>query len=113
MSTPIHIQDFTYNLPESNIAVHPLTARDESKLLVYRQGKIQHEFFQSLTDFLPGNSTLFFNDTKVIPARIYFQKETGAAIEIFLLSPTEPSAIMAEAMRAQKRCTWQCTIGNL
>jgi S-adenosylmethionine:tRNA ribosyltransferase-isomerase len=113
MNTHIHIQDFTYNLPEGNIAVHPLTTRDKSRLLVYRKGEILHASFQSLTDFLPDNSILVFNDTKVIPARIYFQKETGAAIEIFLLSPTEPSAIMAETMRSTKRCTWQCTIGNL
>lgn len=113
MSSPILIQNFTYDLPASKIATHPLTNRDESKLLVYNKGEIIHSTFKSVVDFLPSNSFLFFNDTKVIPARIHFQKETGAEIEIFLLSPQQPSTIMADAMLANEVCMWQCTIGNL
>ena len=113
MSKTILIQHYTYDLPASKIATNPLTNRDESKLLVYNKGEIQHASFKSLGDFLPSNAHLFFNDTKVIPARIHFQKDTGAEIEIFLLSPQQPSTIMADAMLANKQCTWQCTIGNL
>jgi S-adenosylmethionine:tRNA ribosyltransferase-isomerase len=113
MSNAIHMQDYTYSLPPDKIATHPISTRDESKLLVYQKGKIQHTAFKSLVDFLPQNSFLFFNDTKVIPARIHFQKDTGAEIEIFLLSPVKPSTLMADAMVTNKTCTWQCTIGNL
>jgi S-adenosylmethionine:tRNA ribosyltransferase-isomerase len=113
MSKTILIQHYTYDLPADKIAAHPLANRDESKLLVYNKGQIQHTAFKSLGNFLPSNAFLFFNDTKVIPARIHFKKETGAEIEIFLLSPQKPSTIMADAMVANKQCTWLCTIGNL
>ena len=113
MSKPIHIQDYTYDLPADKIASHPLSDRSESKLLVYKKGNIGHSSFKSILDHLPLGSFLFFNNTKVIPARIHFQKETGAEIEIFLLSPLTPSPIMAEVMIAKNTCQWQCTIGNL
>lgn len=109
----IKISDYTYDLPEDRIALHPLAERDQSKLLVYKEGKITHSNFSKLTDFLPDNSILFFNDTKVIPARLFFKKETGAVIEIFLLHPVWPSPIVALAMSAQGKCQWHCTIGNL
>ncbi len=109
----IKISDYTYELPEDRIALHPLAERDQSKLLVYQEGEITHSNFSKLTDFLPENSILFFNDTKVIPARLFFKKETGAVIEIFLLHPLWPSPIVALAMSAQGKCQWHCTIGNL
>ena len=95
------------------IAVHPLENRDQSKLLVYQSGDIDHTVFSSLPDRLPLNSILFFNDTKVIPARLFFQKETGAQIELFLLNPVEPTSLLQLAMQATARCSWKCTIGNL
>lgn len=113
MSRILNIEDFTYKLPAEKIASNPLPDRSESKLLVYQQGKIQHSNFKSILEFLPSKAILFFNDTKVIPARIHFQKETGAEIEIFLLSPLKPSPIMASTMTTTTSCTWQCTIGNL
>lgn len=109
----IKISDFTYELPEDRIALHPLAERDQSKLLVYREGKIAHSIFSNLSEFLPSNSILFFNNTKVIPARLFFKKDTGATIEIFLLNPVWPSPIVALAMSAKKKCRWHCTIGNL
>ncbi|MBL7856184.1 MAG: S-adenosylmethionine:tRNA ribosyltransferase-isomerase [Cyclobacteriaceae bacterium] len=111
MYLPIH--DYTYNLPAEKIALYPLEKRDESKLLVYQNGEIRHSTFLSLTDFLPKNAFLFFNDTKVIPARLHFKKQTGADIEIFLLSPVKPSPLVIEAMEARKSVTWKCTIGNM
>jgi len=113
MSNPILIQNYTYSLPSDKIALHPLQNRDGSKLLVYKKGEIQHSAFTSLVDFLPSNSFLFFNDTKVIPARIHFRKDTGSEIEVFLLCPLKPNTLMTEVMLAHDRCTWQCTIGNL
>ncbi|HRX00631.1 MAG TPA: S-adenosylmethionine:tRNA ribosyltransferase-isomerase, partial [Cyclobacteriaceae bacterium] len=70
----IRTDDFIYDLPEDRIAQFPLPQRDQSKLLVFQAGKIQHRHFFELPDLLPPNSRLFFNDTKVIPARIQFVK---------------------------------------
>lgn len=109
----ININDYRYDLPDEKIARYPLTERDQSKLLVYRNRQLEHSTFTNVPDFLPDNTFLFFNDTKVIPARIHFKKDTGAEIEIFLLSPVQPSAVVAEAMVAVGETTWRCTIGNL
>lgn len=109
----IHIQDYTYTLPDDRIAFQPLTQRDESKLLVYKNAKIEHRVFKNLAELLPENSVLIFNDTKVIPARLHFQKDSGAEIEIFLLSPVAPEKLLAQAMLIKNKCQWQCTIGNL
>lgn len=109
----IKISDYTYDLPEERIAFHPLQERDQSKLLVYQNGNVQHSNFSKLSEFLPSNSILFYNNTKVIPARLIFKKETGAEIEIFLLDPVWPSPIVALAMNAKQTSRWHCTIGNL
>ncbi len=109
----ISIQDYTYVLPDDRIARFPLPQRDQSKLLVYRHGNIVHDQFQNLVTHLPPHSTLFFNNTRVIPARLRFKKDTGATIEIFLLHPVAPSTIVQQAMEATGQCQWQCTIGNL
>ena len=88
----LDINDYSYHLPNERIAQYPLPQRDQSKLLVYDKGIIRHEIFSNLVNFLPPGATLFFNETKVIPARLFFQKETGAVIEVFLLNPVKPSA---------------------
>ena len=113
MKQSINIRDYIYDLPGDRIATHPLENRDESKLLVYKAGEIDHTCFSALPDLLPPNSTLFFNDTKVIPARLFFQKETGAQIELFLLNPVEPNLLLQLAMQATSHSSWKCTIGNL
>lgn len=113
MRPAISIKDFTYTLPEESIAHFPLEKRDESKLLVYQNKTITHSTFKSLVDFLPDNSTLFFNNTRVIQARLLFQKETGATIELFLLQPEHPSKLLVEIMHTTGTCQWQCAIGNL
>jgi S-adenosylmethionine:tRNA ribosyltransferase-isomerase len=109
----LNINDYKYDLPAERIALHPLANRDESKLLVWRSGNIQHSKFSRLVSFLPENSFLFFNDTKVIPARLHFKKATGADIEVFLLSPIDPSSVISEVMASTTSSTWKCTIGNL
>jgi S-adenosylmethionine:tRNA ribosyltransferase-isomerase len=109
----ILMRDYEYELPAERIAQFPLAQRDQSKLLVYNDGQITHKHFNQLVAHLPANSTLFFNNTKVIPARLRFRKDTGATIEIFLLHPVLPSAILQHAMEATGKATWQCTIGNL
>jgi S-adenosylmethionine:tRNA ribosyltransferase-isomerase len=109
----LNINDYRYDLPQERIALYPLVNRDESQLLVYKKGRIDHSRFKALADFLPGNALLFFNDTRVIPARIHFKKETGADIEIFLLTPVDPSPVLAVTMQTSETCIWKCTIGNV
>jgi S-adenosylmethionine:tRNA ribosyltransferase-isomerase len=111
---PIRAEDFTYSLPEDCIAQFPLAERDASKLLVYGPGGIQHAIFRELGQHLPPASTLFFNNTRVIPARLYFHKgQEGALIEVFLLHPVSPHHEVSLAMQATRACTWACTVGNL
>jgi S-adenosylmethionine:tRNA ribosyltransferase-isomerase len=109
----IDINNYTYQLPSEKIAKYPLPQRDQSKLLFYDAGKIKHKKFIDLPELLPADSTLFFNDTRVIPARLIFQKASGAHIEIFLLNPKEPSTLLVETLQSTESCTWKCTIGNL
>lgn len=108
----LRIESFDYDLPDERIARYPLDPRDSSKLLIYDQGNIQHQKFSDLTGNLPENTLLVFNDTKVIPARAYFQKETGATIEILLLHPELPTRIINDAMLVRDSCVWECMIGN-
>jgi S-adenosylmethionine:tRNA ribosyltransferase-isomerase len=108
----IKLSDYTYNLPDERIAKFPLFKRDESKLLVYQQGKITHSVFKNITDYLPKNSLLVFNNTKVIPARIHFQKPTGAIIQLFLLHSIAPTSVINLAMEVSGECVWECMIGN-
>lgn len=110
--SPINIQDYNYELPEGRIAKYPLDERDSAKLLVWQAGEISHEQFRQLPSLLRGNELLFFNNTKVIPARLFFRKESGSLIENFLLSPLVPG-LVEQAMRATGTTTWSCAIGNL
>ncbi|MCK6618361.1 MAG: S-adenosylmethionine:tRNA ribosyltransferase-isomerase [Cyclobacteriaceae bacterium] len=109
----LRITDFTYDLPQERIATHPLPERDASKLLIYRNGLIEHTVFKSLAHYLPAGAVLYFNNTRVIRARLLFTKNTGAVIEIFLLHPVQPSTDLALAMQTSGACIWQCSIGNL
>src|SRR5690242_13421375 len=83
----ILIKDYTYDLPAERIAKYPLPQRDQSKLLVYKNGKTRDASFYDLADHLSADSTLVLNNTRVIEARILFQKSTGGVIEIFCLEP--------------------------
>jgi S-adenosylmethionine:tRNA ribosyltransferase-isomerase len=107
----ISILDFTYQLPDDKIALHPLAQRDASKLLVYREGLIKEDIYQNIHDHLPQNSLLIFNNTKVIKARILFTKSTGAVIEIFLLEPYQ--ADYTSTLTATRSCKWKCFIGGV
>lgn len=109
----LNVREFQYDLPAEKIASFPLEERDQSKLLVFRDGRIGHTVFYNLVNYLPADCFLFFNNTKVIPARLHFKKSTGADIEIFLLNPVAPSSLLVEAMQARGRSSWNCAIGNL
>ena len=105
-------QALNYELPEERIAKYPLSNRDASKLLVWQDGKITDSEFRKVTDFLPEESLLIFNNTKVIRARLPFQKKTGAQIEIFCLDPLIPSDYQLSFQQTQS-CIWNCMVGNL
>ncbi|MDP4680264.1 MAG: S-adenosylmethionine:tRNA ribosyltransferase-isomerase, partial [Cyclobacteriaceae bacterium] len=108
----ILLKDFLYQLPEDRIAKYPLARRDASKLLKYENGKISHHQFKDITNLIPKNSLLVFNNTKVIAARLFFYKESGAKIEIFLTEPIEPYRDFQLVLKAKNTCTWKCMIGN-
>ncbi|SHK28861.1 S-adenosylmethionine:tRNA ribosyltransferase-isomerase [Reichenbachiella agariperforans] len=107
------LAQYLFDLPDEKIAKHPLKDRDASKLLVYKNDTIHHDHFRNLLDHVPTDATLFLNNTKVIAARLYFQKNTGAKIEVFLTEPISPHTAFEPALKAKKTCIWKCMIGNL
>lgn len=112
MIPEIRIEEFNYNLPDERIAKYPLPVRDGSKLLLYSDGKPQAMNFTDIPDLLPEGSMMVFNDTKVVPARLHFQRETGAHIEIFCLEPVLPEEYVT-MFAETARCRWKCIVGNV
>ncbi|MUP39013.1 S-adenosylmethionine:tRNA ribosyltransferase-isomerase [Labilibaculum euxinus] len=107
----IQISDFTYDLPDQRIAKHPLANRDLSKLLIYKNGLISESVFENLPSEIASGTTMVFNNTKVIQARLIFHKETGARIEIFCLEPLKPADYNL-AFQACGSSSWKCIVGN-
>lgn len=101
----IELDKYHYNLPNEKIAQYPLAERDQSKLLVYsaKLDSIKHTIFSELPKVLPENSVLIRNTTKVVPARLFLQKETGGVVEIFI---TNPHLVMNE----QSGCNVECML---
>ena len=108
----LSIHDYTYDLPEDRIAKFPLPERDASKLLIYDGSKITQDIFKNLHQHLPSNALLIFNDSKVIEARLLFQKITGGVIEIFCLEPFDRYSDITNAMMQKDTVRWQCLIGG-
>ena len=108
----IAIQDFIYELPAEKIALHPLSERDASKLLIYKNGVIQEDIYKNIDKYLPAESLLIFNNTKVIKARIRFQKSSGGVIEIFCLEPYEDINEYSSVMNKKGSVKWKCMIGG-
>lgn len=108
----IRIEDYNYELPGERIAKYPLPKRDDSKLLYLDAGVPQAGKFKELPELLPAGSLLVFNETKVIQARLLFQKQSGAAIEIFCLEPVEPSNDFQLAFQQSSPVVWKCMVGN-
>jgi len=108
----ISIQDYTYDLPEEKIALHPLQERDASKLLIYKDGNIREDVYSNIASYLPGNSLLVFNNSKVINARIRFKKDTGGIIEIFCLEPYDLLNEYSSIMNKTKTVRWKCFVGG-
>lgn len=125
----IILDDYLYNLPKEKIALYPLSDRSSSKLLVAVNNKlsdnsprletyksntqntdlyIYHQLFKDLPNLIPQNSLLFINDTKVIPARLLFRKNTGGMVEIFCLDPIFPSTDPQISLQSEKKTIWNC-----
>jgi S-adenosylmethionine:tRNA ribosyltransferase-isomerase len=105
----INVQEFSYELPQEKIALEPTKQRDSSRLLVYKDDSILHSNYSAIAEFLPHNGYLFFNDTKVIAARLLFKKTTGTTIEIFLLEPLDGNY---EQLHKTHATSWKCLIGG-
>jgi S-adenosylmethionine:tRNA ribosyltransferase-isomerase len=108
----ISILDYTYSLPEDRIAAFPLPERDDSKLLIYKDGILREDRYKNLAGYLPEKSLLVFNNTRVIQARILFRKPTGAVIEIFCLEPFEQVNEYSTIMSKKETLRWKCLIGG-
>ncbi len=107
----IHIKDYSYYLPEEKIAKYPLEQRDASKLLVYKDSVIKERVFTDLANEIPENALLVFNNTKVIHARMRFQRDSGAQIEIFCIEPLAHHDYQI-AFTQKHQSTWKCLVGN-
>ena len=123
----ILIEEYNYPLPDERIAKYPLANRDQSKLLVYRDGQVSEDRFDHIGDYLSAGSLLIYNNTRVIQARLEFHKTTatqpyttstpplhntlGARIEVFCLEPLQPHDYQL-ALGSTDGCTWKCMIGN-
>lgn len=108
----IQIAEYNYLLPDERIAKFPLAERDHSKLLVYNKGAVSHDIFYNLPNYLPKGALMVYNNTKVIQARLHFNKETGALIEVFCLEPIQPNDYVLNFQQT-KHCAWLCLVGNL
>jgi S-adenosylmethionine:tRNA ribosyltransferase-isomerase len=109
----IRIEDYSYDLPAHRIAHEPLPERDASKLMIYRNGEISEDIYRNLCVHLPKPSLLMFNNTRVINARILFQKPTGSQIEIFCLEPEDAHQGFEAAMSQQGTARWKCLVGGI
>lgn len=107
----ISIKDYTYILPEEKIAKYPLPNREDSKILIFQDNKVLDSKFSNLDELLPNESLMVINNTKVVPARLFFRKESGAHIEIFCLEPHIPYEYNV-SFASTESCSWICIIGN-
>lgn len=108
----ISIHDYTYQLPDEYIAGYPLEQRDASRLLVYRDGRLKEDIYRNIASYLPAQSLLVFNNTKVVEARLLFKKPTGASIEIFCLEPHAQYPDITTAMQQRGAVVWMCLVGG-
>jgi len=109
----LRISDFSYNLPESKIAIFPLEKRGNSRLLVFKNAEISDHVFHELPSLLTENHFLVFNTTRVVHARLLFERNSGSYIEILCLEPIKPFTTFEQAFSVKNSCTWKCMVGNV
>lgn len=108
----IKISDYLYHLPDDRIAQYPLEERDSSKLIIYNNARIEETKFNKISQYIPDDSLIIFNNTKVIPARLFFYKDTGAKIEIFCLEPSSDVTDYQIEFHKKEKSIWKCFVGN-
>ena len=108
----LRIEDFTYELPDERIAQYPLAERDASKLLIYKDGLIAEDRYSRIDEHIPEGALMVFNQTRVVHARLLFNKQTGGAIEIFCLEPHSSHKDIQTAMLQKGQVWWQCMVGS-
>ena len=108
----IAIEAYNYPLPEHRIARYPLAERDQSKLLLQIGDKLSQDIFSQIGNFLPQDSLLITNETKVIKARLLFKKEGGASIEVFCLEPQHGHLNDSLQGAAASPVVWKCFVGH-
>lgn len=108
----VSISDYDYKLDGQRIAKHPLGERDSSKLLIYRDAVVSSSTFSSIVNEISPGDLMVFNNSKVVQARLYFTKETGATIEVFLLNPLIPNDYQLAFEQTQQN-QWNCIVGNI
>lgn len=108
----LSIQDFNYHLPDNRIAIYPLAERDASKLLIYNRGTMIQDTYAHLPEHIPPHTLLFFNNTKVVEARLLFTKDTGGVIELLCLEPDNVYADISTAMTQKDKVRWGCMVGG-
>ena len=111
MKPAIRIDEYWYDLPDDRIAKYPLEHRDDSKLLVNLDGTPRDCLFKDISEYLPSIALMVFNETKVVPARLLFKRDSGALIEIFCLEPKNP-ADYQQAFATTGNCVWKAIVGN-
>jgi S-adenosylmethionine:tRNA ribosyltransferase-isomerase len=109
----ISISEYQYELADDRIALHPLSERQESKLLIYKDNNISEDIFKNICTWFPQKTMLVFNNSKVINARVLFQKSTGSRIEVFFLDPAETNNDYAVIMKQTRSVKWKCFIGGV
>lgn len=112
MNNNIDIREFDYILPDDRIAKYPLSSRDTARMLISENGKLTDDRFYNLSNHLSEHAVLYFNNTKVLYARLPFKKATGANIEIFCLEPYLPEDYSVNLAR-KGASQWKCLVGNL
>jgi S-adenosylmethionine:tRNA ribosyltransferase-isomerase len=108
----IRITDYHYDLPDSRIARFPLEERDASKLLIWENGNISEDIYRNLSSHLSPRTSLVFNNTRVVEARILFTKPTGGQIEVFALEPGPQYPDITTAMLQTGSVQWKCMVGG-
>ncbi len=108
----MNLNDYDYKYQSSIIASYPLKNRDFSKLLIYKNSRIVDSKFQKLTKYLPNDTILFFNNTKVVKARIYLKKKSGAKIELLLIKVISNRSYQNYKTKYVNNIVYECLIGN-
>ena len=111
-SIKLPIEDFDYHLPDQSIAYTPASNRSDSKLLVWNKEIIAESTYNHIAKFIPEKAALYFNNSKVIAARIHFQKANNSTIEIFCLEPSNNYQPISMAMQASQKVEWICLVGG-